>query len=407
VLPNVPALLSGLEAEFPSGATPGVIRRELRLQVGGEERQIELSLMPVRAGGDRTSGRIALLRDVTEQRAVERRLRDSEERHRLMAEQSEDVIWTMDPIGRIEYVSPAIQRLLGYTPEALRRLQVSDLLAPESLAEGNRALALLKRDSDTDRGAASVRIEAEQIRRDGTRVWTEITASRMSSDTGEFLGVLGITRDISARREAQQALVQVNQELRLRLAEIEALQGQLREQAIRDPVSGLYNRRFLDESLAREVARAERTGAPLSLAMLDLDHFKLANDFYGHVVGDDVIQTLASRLLTTTRRGDIVCRYGGEEFVVIMPDATLDELAARVDQWRSEFADTLVSARAPDLRVTFSAGVASCPAHGRSAEELMAAADRALYAAKRAGRNRVVKFGALAAIVSSVSAEIR
>ncbi|MDH4191581.1 MAG: diguanylate cyclase [Betaproteobacteria bacterium] len=163
----------------------------------------------------------------------------------------------------------------------------------------------------------------------------------------------------------------------------------LRAQAVIDTLSGLYNRRFLDESLHREVARALREGLPLSAAMLDIDHFKLLNDTHGHDAGDHVIKSLALLIRRDLRRGDLACRYGGEEFTLIMPGAPLSDALRKVEAVCERVRDTPIAYGTAGLRVTLSAGVATLPGHGGSAEALLHAADAALYAAKQAGRDRV------------------
>ena len=130
----------------------------------------------------------------------------------------------------------------------------------------------------------------------------------------------GAVVDITDRKNAEKALQEINAVLKTRLVEIEKLQEQLQEQAIRDYLTGLYNRRYLQENLEREMLRAQRDSSPLSLVLMDLDHFKRCNDTYGHKGGDLVLQALAGLLTERTRKQDIVCRYGGEEFLVVLPN---------------------------------------------------------------------------------------
>lgn len=167
------------------------------------------------------------------------------------------------------------------------------------------------------------------------------------------------------------------------------LRESLREQSIRDGLTGLFNRRYLEETLAREVARAGRERAPLSLLMIDLDHFKLVNDTYGHSAGDRVLQAVADMLQRQVRSADIVCRYGGEEFAVLMPDTATDHAVARAEDLRRSAQALELPGPAADASLSMSVGVATYPAHGRRAADLVRASDAALYAAKRHGRNRV------------------
>jgi diguanylate cyclase (GGDEF)-like protein len=173
------------------------------------------------------------------------------------------------------------------------------------------------------------------------------------------------------------------------------LRNRLHEDSIRDPLTKLYNRRFLDESLHRELLRGARSNTPVSVIVLDLDNFKMINDEYGHDVGDQVLVTLAFQLNKAVREEDLVYRFGGEEFVVVMPAADQRVAEARAEQ----LCDAIRSARFETskgaLHVTVSAGVATSPEHGTEPEELVSQADAALYQAKEAGRDRFVLAAAI------------
>lgn len=194
--------------------------------------------------------------------------------------------------------------------------------------------------------------------------------------------------EATQQREAE--VRRANEQLRVQLAEIEALQTQLREQAIRDPLTGLFNRRYLIETLDREVAQAVRASTPLSIIMIDLDYFKKINDTYGHKAGDVMLQTLGTLLATKTRDGDIACRYGGEEFIIVLPGASQTIAQRRAEQMRSTFEELRLTYGGHILSATLSAGVAEFPLNGVDGESVLQDADKALYIAKSLGRNRVV-----------------
>ena len=185
------------------------------------------------------------------------------------------------------------------------------------------------------------------------------------------------------------AIVAVAWYQRRQLAQIRALKGLLEEQAIRDPLTGLYNRRYLDDALERELVRAQRDAYPVSVVMLDLDRFKALNDTYGHPAGDAVLVALATLLREYVRAGDLACRWGGEEFLLVLPNMPLAAAASRADVLRARFAAVETAFGATKISAKLSAGVAACPEHGTSPAALVAAADAALYRAKREGRDRV------------------
>ena len=169
------------------------------------------------------------------------------------------------------------------------------------------------------------------------------------------------------------------------------LREALRTQSIKDPLTGLYNRRYLEEMLEREIRRAVRAEQSLGLLMLDLDYFKKFNDTYGHDAGDTVLRESGTFLAKSIRAEDIVCRFGGEEFVIILPTANLSAACARGERIRSRLREMTVLHRGQSLgMITVSVGVAALPEHGTSPKELLEAADAALYRAKRDGRDRVV-----------------
>jgi len=169
------------------------------------------------------------------------------------------------------------------------------------------------------------------------------------------------------------------------------LREALRTQSVRDALTGLYNRRYLEEILEREVRRAARAAQSLGILMIDLDHFKSFNDTYGHDAGDAVLREIAVSLTKGVRAEDFVCRFGGEEFVVILPTADQAASRARAERLRSKTKELTILHQGRSMgMITISVGVAAFPEHGTSPKDLMAAADAALYEAKRGGRDQVV-----------------
>ena len=198
-----------------------------------------------------------------------------------------------------------------------------------------------------------------------------------------------IFEDISLRKQAEQALVSSHEQLSSQLEEIEHLQEELKEQAIRDPLTGLYNRRYLYEVLAHEIARSERDQHPLSVILIDIDHFKKVNDMYGHQMGDTILVEISRLIESNTRESDIVCRYGGEEFLLVLPGASLNDAQQRAEQIRQMCMDKLFQNHGVDILLTMSLGVAALSKQGEHADEIISKADRALYVSKERGRNLV------------------
>jgi len=211
---------------------------------------------------------------------------------------------------------------------------------------------------------------------------------------GETLGLLYLqalpAADAPLSDAKQQLAAAVAEQIALALSNLK-LRETLRQQSVRDPLTGLYNRRFLEEALDREIARLERKTLPLSLLMIDVDHFKSFNDTFGHEAGDAVLRDLGGILQRYVRGGDIACRFGGEEFTVVLPEADLDTARQRAEILREAVRELRLVHDGKSLgAVTLSVGVACFPEHGRRREHLLQAADAALYAAKDAGRNQVV-----------------
>jgi len=198
---------------------------------------------------------------------------------------------------------------------------------------------------------------------------------------------------LDSRRSAEddrRRLTELNTALQAQVAQTEMLHAKLREQALRDPLTGLHNRRYLFEIAPGLLELARRQGGPLCVVLMDLDHFKLLNDTYGHAAGDLVLQRFSELLGQILRRSDVVCRHGGEEFVAVMPDIDAEDAQQVIKRLLEAF-----QGQQPELgrkrlpRGSFSAGIALFPRHGSTLEQLLSRADRGLYAAKNQGRARI------------------
>jgi PAS domain S-box/diguanylate cyclase (GGDEF) domain len=212
---------------------------------------------------------------------------------------------------------------------------------------------------------------------------------------GDALGLLCLASEESGQLsgDQQRLATAVAEHIALALANLK-LREALEYQSIRDSLTGLYNRRYLEESLEREINRAQRQKFGLGVIMIDIDHFKNYNDNFGHDAGDIVLQQLGNILQKNVRGSDIACRYGGEEFTLILPEITLELVQERAEEIRVEVEKLKLKHHYQDLgQITLSLGIAIFPNQGLTGESVMRAADTALYQAKEEGRNRVCVFG--------------
>jgi diguanylate cyclase (GGDEF)-like protein len=196
-------------------------------------------------------------------------------------------------------------------------------------------------------------------------------------------------RTMRPARDTEQRLRAMTDRVGPALANLR-LRDALREMALRDGLTGLYNRRYLEDALNRELLRAERSGKPVSVVMIDIDHFKHFNDQFGHDAGDFVLSAVARAVTKSIRPSDIACRYGGEELAVVLSEADLECARERAEQMRLAIRDTNLTHLGQTLPApTASFGVAVHPANGTTPADLLKAADQALYRAKQEGRDRV------------------
>ena len=213
--------------------------------------------------------------------------------------------------------------------------------------------------------------------RGGITIFAEDITEQKRSETDIRQINLQLEQRVQARTAELEEMVD---KLQQSLIEAEILRRELREQAIRDPLTGLFNRRFMEESMNKEVTRAHRSNTNLGVIMLDIDKFKLLNDTLGHQAGDAALRGVAILLLENIRAGDVACRFGGDEFIILMPGASLDAATSKAKQLDQQL---------KIQGVECSTGVATYPDHGASGAELLKSADAALYRAKAAGGGRV------------------
>jgi diguanylate cyclase (GGDEF)-like protein/PAS domain S-box-containing protein len=303
------------------------------------------------------------LADITELHEAETRLMNSEKRSRLLAENAWEVIWTMDLDGKITYVSPAVERMRGITPEEAMRQSLDEIHPPESAASVADYYRQVFAAIEAGTEPPMFRGENEYYRKDGSIMTGELQVIPHLDGSGKVIELIGVTRDISERK---------------------VFEAELRNLAVTDTLTGVWNRRHGTELLTADLS-ARRPGQALSLLMLDIDHFKTINDTFGHQAGDHVLIEIASRLRRSLRGSDMVARWGGEEFVVLLRDCALPDALRLAEDIRAAIAELPFGAMGS---LTVSVGVAEA----RASEDLttwLERADQALYRAKRSGRNEV------------------
>lgn len=295
-------------------------------------------------------------------------------RGRLIENMSDGVL-VIDAQGRVVDINPVMGSFLNEEPSSFIGRKVIEALKtwtenPENLLNGFESRSELHLSDKPPR-------------------YLDLRVTPLYDRYQRLTGRLIVIRDITDRKEVERDLRDAMDRMQTQLIKIGVLQSRLREQAIRDALTNLFNRRYLEETLERELARAARELYPLCIVMMDLDHFKNVNDTYGHEAGDVVLRALADTVTRQSRQGDFVCRFGGEEFVLVMPNIGIEAAKARAKGLHKAIERLTIPYGSFNLSITISMGIAWYPAHGDTKDELLRAADRALYAAKNAGRNRV------------------
>ena len=316
---------------------------------------------------------------------------DSAAIFRVLLETLPDAIIICDRQGRILLINGQAENLFGYSPAELSHRTI-EILVPHRVQSAHRKhREQYVRDPHTrPMGQGGPMAEGGRLyarRKDGSEFPVEISLGPLTTEQGQL--TIGIIRDVSVRQENEDIIKRQNEELQI-------ANRMLSELAMVDDLTGLKNKRALREQLAEEIVRYIRYQTPLSIFMLDIDHFKEYNDEFGHPAGDMLLKALAALLRDLTRDVDYVTRYGGEEFLILLPN-TGAEAAVRVAE---RYRLAIESAMWPHKGITASFGTATMAPHGNelgkergaddlNGNDLIAQADIALYESKRAGRNRV------------------
>lgn len=330
------------------------------------------------------TGLFGISTDITAQKQIQQRLYDSERKLSAVLDNVGACIFIKDRNCRFTYINRMTEQVFGTSAEAVLGLTVLDLLGPEN------GQALYATDIQVFGSGIPVRVlESFDTPTGEMHFWTEKIPMRNAE--GEIDAFIGLATDITDQVVLERQLTDANQALQQRVDEITQLKDALHQQAIRDPLTQLYNRRYLDVQQAELVSQASER-SELAVLLIDIDHFKQVNDRLGHQVGDEVLQMLARLLETGCRSSDVVCRYGGEEFLVVLPGTGLAGAHKRAEQLRLSFQQMALQQLPGGLNCTISLGIACYPRHGETFDAVLSASDKALYRAKASGRNRIEFF---------------
>jgi diguanylate cyclase (GGDEF)-like protein/PAS domain S-box-containing protein len=305
---------------------------------------------------------VVLIIDVTERRAMEKELQERNEILSTIMESARDAIIMIDDKGDVTFWNPAAERLFGYSREEvmgkeLHRLMIQDERLYEVYKEAFKRFQLSGKGT-----AAGKTIELKTKHKDGYEIDVELSLSAVKIK--DAWHALGIVRDISERKKFEKLLYR---------------------QSITDPLTNIYNRRFFMQMLEQEMERTRRYGKPFSVIMFDLDHFKSVNDRFGHAAGDMVLKSVADMIKGRIRKTDYFARWGGEEFIILLPETSVEDAAGLAEELREQ----LSSMTLPEVgRVTASFGVAGYRTSD-TIDTILMRADSMLYEAKDAGRNCV------------------
>jgi len=302
-------------------------------------------------------------------KSIELSLKESELRYRRLFEAAQDGILILDAeSGAITDVNPFLINMLGYSREEFIKKKLWEVGAFKDVKASKVAFEALQKNE-------YIRYKDLPLRaKDGKLIQVEFVSNVYL--VGDEKVIQCNIRDITERKQAQDALVKS-----------EAL---LREQSVRDHLTGLFNRRYMEETLERELLRASRKQLSLGIIMLDVDDFKRFNDTYGHAAGDTILRELGNMLLTYVRGEDIPSRYGGDEFIIVLLDASRDVIRERAELLRQNVHNFHIQLEGQTLEaVTLSLGIAVFPEDGSTRAAILKAADDALYCAKREGRDCV------------------
>ncbi len=311
---------------------------------------------------------LSVVRDITSRKKMEDKLRENEQKYRFLTENSGDVIWHINRSLRIDYISPADESIRGFKREEVIGTQIWTMFKPEGVELVRNKISHHQEVEQVGNNNMTTRFEVEQKCKDGSWIWTEIVAAPHYDKYGNLIGYHGLSRDITERKQ---------------------LVDQLYKQATIDELTQVPNRRHFMNLAEIELRRAKRYHHALSLVVIDFDDLKVVNDTYGHLAGDRALSVFSKIIQEIIRDVDIFGRFGGDEFLVLLPETDAEHALLVMDRIRNILASSPIFYGEKSFKITFSAGIACISDWTDTLEVLLNRADEALYKVKEKGGDGV------------------
>jgi diguanylate cyclase (GGDEF)-like protein/PAS domain S-box-containing protein len=341
---------------------------ELVIDRDGKHRWWRVAISPVLSEDGDNKRMIMTLIEITEKKHLQRRLEATRQRYAALVDSATDGIITVDHNQVIRMINDSAKRMFGIDADETVVGEHISRFIPEHAREHHTRWVDEFRASGVESRPMDARAPLFGLRSDGTEIEIEVSISKIR--VGEKIEMMAVIRDISEHTK---------------------LIEQLKQAATHDSLTGIYNRRHGASLLNNEMHRSQRFGQALTVAMLDIDHFKNVNDTYGHACGDLVLNSFVATIAKTLRVSDTICRWGGEEFLVILPGASSVDALNWAERAREAVASiSTIGVGEQAIKVTASFGLASMNKEDKTLEEILKRADDALYRAKGSGRNRVM-----------------
>ena len=325
----------------------------------GTAMQMAVRVSTMKIGGEHLY--TCLVADITRRKAIEAQLRDAESRYRDLVETAHDLVWTIDAQGQITYMNRACTSIYGVQPNEMLQRKLHEFRSPDHPPVDEEAIAGLLAGKDTEQ------FETVHLDNEGKPHFLSFSAKSHKDTSGKVIQVSGIARDITEQK---------------------AFQHQLSYHAEHDPLTGMFNRNYFQEELERTVARVARNGSNCALLYIDLDQFRYINDTLGHAAGDRLLVEVAGLLSSHVRDGDLLARFGGDEFTLLLYNISQKDVLRAADNFRALCDDYKFCEDDKSFNISCSIGVAMIDNQTTSAEEVLSHADLACNMAKQQGRNR-------------------